>query len=100
MWGLCVSSLFCYAVLCVFSSFVIIPVGKRWTFIVLCMLCGFYCYCSMPLHHGTVSGLQCVIVAIPGHTHLIGVVFVRRTHILFMFTFNFVVVFSMEILEM
>ena len=54
----------------------------------------------MPLHHGAVSGLQCVIVAVPGHTHLIGVVFVRRTHILFMFTFNFVVVFSMEILEM
>ena len=38
---------------------------------VFCMSCGFYCYCSLPLHHVDVSGLQYVIVTIPGHTHLL-----------------------------
>ena len=36
--GFCVGSLFCYAVLCVLSSFAIIPLGKR-KLVALLLLC-------------------------------------------------------------
>ena len=29
------------------------------------------CYCSVALPHGAVTGLQCVIVILPNHTHLL-----------------------------
>ena len=55
-----VMSLFC----CVLPSFAIISVGKRE------LVNSFKsrgCCCSLPFPH---SGLQCVIVEFPGHTHL------------------------------
>ena len=67
--GYCVRSLFCYAVLCVLSSFVIISLGKRelvallYSHVVVVALCLFL---TVPW-----VGLQCVIVAFPGHTHLL-----------------------------
>ena len=56
-------SLFCYAPLCVLSSFAIILKRKKAGFfavIVLQMYCYYKCYVALP--HGTVRGLQCVIV--------------------------------------
>ena len=51
---------FCYAVLCVLSSFAIILMGKRagcFILFVLLMFCG--CYCSIALLHGAM-GLSAV----------------------------------------
>ena len=52
--GVCVRFLFCYAVLCVFSIFAIISLGKRKLvgihFLVSCV-----CYCTLRLLHGTMG---------------------------------------------
>ena len=37
--------------------------------IVLQMYCNYKCYVALP--HGSVVGLQCVIVVFPDHTHLL-----------------------------
>ena len=42
LWGLCICSLFCYAILCALSSFAIIRAGC-FTFFVLLMSYDYYC---------------------------------------------------------
>ena len=68
LWQFCVS-LFCYALLCVHSSFEDEEKASCFTFIVLQMSC--YCKCSVALPHGAWVGLQCVIVVFHDHTHLL-----------------------------
>ena len=57
LWGLLRCFLFCYAILCVLSSFAIILTGKRidgcFTLIVFLVFCD--CYCSVALPRGAVG---------------------------------------------
>ena len=59
-------SLFCYALLCVFSSFTIILKRKRELVAFLLLSCGI---CSVALPRVPWVGLQCVIVVLPDNTH-------------------------------
>ena len=70
----CVRFLFCYAVLCVLSRF---NWGKRsWLvfFNFLLMPCG--CCRTLPIPSGAMGGLQFVIFALLGHSHLLFYAFV------------------------
>ena len=51
LWGFCVCSLFCYAILCVLSSFAII--WLPYFIFVFLMPCDFYCSVALP--HGAAS---------------------------------------------
>ena len=71
--GVLCLSLFCYALLCVYSSFAIILKRKR--MLVALLLLSYRCivtinvlwlFLMLPL-----VGLQCVTVVIPDHTHLL-----------------------------
>ena len=66
-------SLFCYALLCVHSSFAIILKRKRKLVALLSLSYRCICYykCSVALPHGAVSCLQYVIVVFPDHTQLL-----------------------------
>ena len=67
-WG--VWSLFCCVVPNIISSFAIISLEKRpgcFTFIALC--CDFYIMCLFLMMQ--LVGVQCVILAFPGHTYLL-----------------------------
>ena len=63
---------FCFAILCFFPSFAIIPLGKK-ELVALLLLCSECCvaiislwlFLSIPL-----VGQMYMIVAFPGHTHL------------------------------
>ena len=65
-------SLFCFAVLCFLSSFAIISLGKR-EVVALLLLCS-ECHMSLLSFFDLLAvpwfGLQYMIVAFPGHTHL------------------------------
>ena len=68
----CCWSLFCNAVLSVLSSFTLISLMRAGCLdlTVLLLTCG--CWCSVPLPRcELVCGLWSVIVAFPGHTHLL-----------------------------
>ena len=71
LWGFVVKSLFCFAVLCVLSSFTIISLGKRELVALLllsslCLVTDFVlCLFLMLLW----VGLQFLTLAVPGHTH-------------------------------
>ena len=70
--GVLCLSLFCYALLCVHSSFGIILKKKRK--LVVLLLLSYRCIITINVlrHFFTVPwvGLQCVLVVFPGHTHL------------------------------
>ena len=70
--GVLCLSLFCYALLFVHSSFVIILMRKRELITLLCIVfwMSCYCKCSVALLHSAVDGLQCVIVVFPVHNHV------------------------------
>ena len=70
--GILCLSLFCYALLCVHSSFAIILKRKRKLVALLLLsyrcvvtINGLWFFLTMPW-----IGLQCVIVVFPDHTHL------------------------------
>ena len=65
--GFCKCSLFCRALLCVHSSFVIISMGKRKLAALLC-LSRDWC---VALPHDAMGWLQFVIVVFPDHTHFL-----------------------------
>ena len=50
--GLCVRSMFCYAVLCVLSSFAFILLEERK---LVALVTSFFCYCFLPLLQGAVG---------------------------------------------
>ena len=57
MWGFCVGFLFCCAVLCVLSSFAIIPLRKRELVALLLWYSELPCFCchSLPLPNSAVG---------------------------------------------
>ena len=65
--------MFCCAVLCVLSSFAIIPMGKRELVALLCLSPWCLVTVSVLCLFNTMLwlGLQCVIVVFPDHTHLL-----------------------------
>ena len=71
--GVLCLSLFCYAVLCVHSSFAIILNKKRKLFVLL--LLSYRCIATINVLWLFLTvpwvGLQCVIVVYPDHTHLL-----------------------------
>ena len=73
IWRQGVRSLFCYALLSVLSSFVIILTRKRELFALLYLSC--WCLVTvnvLPLFLLVLwVGLQCVIVVFPDHSHLL-----------------------------
>ena len=71
--GVLCLSLFCYALLCVLSSFAIIlkRKGELVAFLLLscgCLVAVFVMWLFLPMLW---VGLQCVIVVFPDHTHLL-----------------------------
>ena len=66
-------SLFCYALLCVLTSFAIILKWKKKlaALLLLSYRCIVTVKCSVVLPYGAVVGLQCVIVVFHDHTHLL-----------------------------
>ena len=64
--GISVRSLFCFAVFCVYSSFAIILLGKS-DLVAFCVLK----VMSLLSLFDPLDGLQYVIVALLGHTHLL-----------------------------
>ena len=72
MGALCLS-LFCYALLCVFSSFAIILKRKRDLVALLLLSYGCPLTVNVLLLFLTAPwvGLRCVIVVFPDHTHLL-----------------------------
>ena len=73
-WEFCVWSLYCCAVLCVRSSFAIIPLGKGELVVLLLLSSGCYMYAAVIVLCLFLVVpwvcLWCVIVAFPGHSHL------------------------------
>ena len=71
--GVLCLSLFCYALLCVHSSFAIILKRKRK--LVVLLLLSYRCILTMNVLRLFLTvpwvGLQCVIVVFPNHTHLV-----------------------------
>ena len=67
----CVWFLFCYAVVCVLSSFTLILTGKRELVALLVFLMPCDRKCSVALSHGTVARLQCVIIVFSDYSHLL-----------------------------
>ena len=71
--GVLCLSLFCYALLCVHSSFAIILKRKRKLFALL--LLSYRCIVTINVrwlfHTVQWVGLQCVILVFPDHTHLL-----------------------------
>ena len=71
--GFCVRSLFCCAGLCVLSSFTMISLGKRE--LVALLVLSSWCHVAVigicPFFNVSWVGLQRVIVAFPGHSHLL-----------------------------
>ena len=73
LWGFCVWALFWFAVLCVFSSFAVILLGKRG--LVALLLWSSECHFSVVVLCLFLAvpwvGLWCVVVASPGCAHLL-----------------------------
>ena len=69
--GACNCSMFCYALLCVHSSFAIISMGKRELVALLCL--SFRCHMIVVwlFRMSTWVLVQFVIVVFPDHTHLL-----------------------------
>ena len=67
----CNCSIFCFALLCIHSSFAIISIGKRElaAFSLFVFLVSHNCCVALP--HDAMSCLQFVISVFPDHTHLL-----------------------------
>ena len=72
MWEFCVLSLFSFAVHSFLSTFAIISLRKRELVALLCLLAAvrLSVFCVSSSWCRWLVGLQFVIVAFPGHTHL------------------------------
>ena len=72
MGGFCVRYMFCCAVLCVLSSFAIIPLGERVLVILLLLSSECHVFVVVLCLFLTVPwvGMQCVTVEFPGHARL------------------------------
>ena len=71
--GFCVCSMFCYALLCVLSTFAIALTGKRELIALLCLSPWCLVMVIVLWLFLTVAWvrLQCVIAVFPDHTHLL-----------------------------